>query len=204
MSSVRLGDDYVRVPKLDVQVGGTNWVLYKERLAWAADAKGLAGHFDGMSIGPVAPGKNATAPAPATGPPAAAGGKADAAAGAASGGTVAAVPVVITPGPGTVPDPAQTAYQTELATWKKGEAIIKQLIASTIPDSLFMKVRAKGAVHATWMALASEFEKRSRMISLDLRRRRLQEQRCGDKADVRTHFAKLRTMYEECSTVVHG
>ncbi|TBU25007.1 hypothetical protein BD311DRAFT_598386, partial [Dichomitus squalens] len=50
MSSVKLGDDYVRVPKLDV--GGSNWVLYKERLTWAADAKGLVGHLDGTSIKP--------------------------------------------------------------------------------------------------------------------------------------------------------
>ncbi|TBU36050.1 hypothetical protein BD309DRAFT_825181, partial [Dichomitus squalens] len=126
MSSVKLGDDYVRVPKLDV--GGSNWVLYKERLTWAADAKGLVGHLDGTSIEPVAP------PSPA--------------------GTSTTAPV------------GGTA--TGLATWKKGEAIVKQLIASTIPDSLFMKVRAKGTARAIWQALASEFEKRSRMVSLDL------------------------------------
>ena len=176
MSSVKLGDDYVRVPKLDV--GGANWVLYKERLVWAADAKGLAGHLDGTSVEPVAPpvtaGINVTAPsggqvAGAAAAPAAAGGGADATAGATGGGAVAAAPIVVIPGPGTVPDPAQTVYQTELATWKKGEAVVKQLIMSTIPDSLFMKVRAKGTAHAIWLVLASEFEKCSRMISLDLR-----------------------------------
>ncbi|TBU21882.1 hypothetical protein BD309DRAFT_819537, partial [Dichomitus squalens] len=128
MSSVKLGDDYVRVPKLDV--GGSNWVLYKERLTWAADAKGLVGHLDGTSAEPVAP--------------------------PSSAGTNTTAPV------------GGTATGLELAGWKKGEAIVKQLIASTIPDSLFMKVRAKGTAHAIWQALAAEFEKRSRMVSLDL------------------------------------
>ncbi|EIW51464.1 uncharacterized protein TRAVEDRAFT_137374, partial [Trametes versicolor FP-101664 SS1] len=50
MSSVKLGEDYVRVPKLEV--GGANWVLYKERLAWAADVKGVLGHLDGTSKEP--------------------------------------------------------------------------------------------------------------------------------------------------------
>ncbi|TBU34368.1 hypothetical protein BD311DRAFT_618953, partial [Dichomitus squalens] len=125
MASIKLTDDVVRVPKLDVS--GTNWVLYKERLTWAADAKGLAGHLDGTVQEPNAP------PSPAT--------------------------------PASV---AQTAPATELATWKKGEAIVKQLIASTIPDSLFMKVRSKGTARDIWDALAAEFQQRSRMVSLDL------------------------------------
>ena len=53
MSSIKLGDDHVRVPKLDV--GGANWVLYKEWLTWAADAKGLTGHLDGTSVMLVTP-----------------------------------------------------------------------------------------------------------------------------------------------------
>ena len=75
-----------------------------------------------------------------------AGGEADAAAAGGTGGgrTEAAVPVGRNPGAGTAPDPAQGAYQAELATWKKNEAIIKQLIASTILDSLFMKIRGRG------------------------------------------------------------
>lgn len=208
--SIKLGDDHVRVPKLDV--GGTNWVLYKERLTWAADAKGLAGHLDGTSIQPVAPpmaGGNVTAQGGGTAAGAAvatagAGGEADAAAagGTGGGGAEAAVLVDGNPGPGVVPDPTQEAYLAKLATWKKSEAVIKQLIASTIPDSLFMKVRAKGTAREIWAALAAEFERRSRMISLDLRRR-LQEQRCGEKADVRAHFAKLRTMYEDLAAMGH-
>ena len=208
--SIKLGDDHVRVPKLDV--GGVNWVLYKERLTWAADAKGLAGHLDGTSVQPGAPlmaGGNITAQgggaaAGAADATAGAGGGADAAAagGTGGGGTEAAAPVGGNPGAGTAPDPAQVAYQAELATWRKNEAVVKQLIVSTIPDSLFMKIRARGTAREIWLALAAEFERRSRMISLDLRRR-LQEQRCGEKADVRAHFARLRTMYEDLAAMGH-
>ncbi|TBU22436.1 hypothetical protein BD311DRAFT_612171, partial [Dichomitus squalens] len=133
MASIKLNDDVVRVPKLDVS--GTNWVLYKERLTWAADAKGLAGHLDGTVKEPNAP------PSPAA--PASAAQTAP-----ATGTTTAATGATATPA--ATPDPAQVAYEAELATWRKGEAIVKQLIASTIPDSLFMKVRSKGTARDIW------------------------------------------------------
>ncbi|EJF59986.1 hypothetical protein DICSQDRAFT_63888, partial [Dichomitus squalens LYAD-421 SS1] len=133
MASIKLTDDVIRVPKLDVS--GTNWVLYKERLTWAADAKGLAGHLDGAVQEPNAPPSPATlASVTQTAP--------------ATGATTAAAGATITPA--MTPDPAQVAYEAELATWKKGEAIVKQLIASTIPDSLFMKVRSKGTARDIW------------------------------------------------------
>jgi len=31
-------------------------------------------------------------------------------------------------------------WKKELKLWKQGEAIVKQQIAATIPDSLFMKI----------------------------------------------------------------
>lgn len=39
---------------------------------------------------------------------------------------------------------AELEWKKELKVWKQGEAIIKQQIAATIPDSLFMKIRGKG------------------------------------------------------------
>ncbi|KAI0349160.1 hypothetical protein OH77DRAFT_1375768, partial [Trametes cingulata] len=77
---------------------------------------------------------------------------------------------------------------------------VKQLIASTIPDSLFMKIRVKPNARAIWAALAQEFERKSRMVSVDLRRR-LQDQKYADRDDARLHFAKLRTMYEDLAAM---
>lgn len=218
-NNVKLGDDSVRVPKLEL--GGSNWVLYKDRLLWAADAKGYRNHLDGTGKEPVAPQATAAqtatdtaaetaAPGAAAGP-AAAGGGAGATAGGTGGGAAApAGGTAEVGGTPTVaagaaargtPDPAaQAAHEAALAEWRKGEANVKQLIASTIPDSLFMKIRAKPDARAIWMALAQEFERKSRMVSVDLRRR-LQEQKYYDRDDARLHFAKLRTMREDLAAM---
>ncbi|OSD00474.1 hypothetical protein PYCCODRAFT_1371095, partial [Trametes coccinea BRFM310] len=129
-NTVKVGtDDFVRVPRLEV--GGANWVLYKDRLLWAADAKGVLGHLDGTSKEPEPPRQT----------------------GQAAAGT---------------PDSTQTQYEADFAAWRKGEATAKQLVASTIPDSLFMKVRSRGTARAIWLAITAEFEKKSRMVTVDL------------------------------------
>ena len=38
-------------------------------------------------------------------------------------------------------------WKKEVKEWKQGEAVMKQQIASSIMDSLFMKIRAKGTAH---------------------------------------------------------
>ncbi|KAI0739283.1 hypothetical protein C8Q80DRAFT_1112988, partial [Daedaleopsis nitida] len=131
-TTVKLGnDDSVRVPRLEAS--GGNWVLFKARLTWAADVKGVAGHLDGTSQEPTAP-AGATAltvtAAPAT-------------------GTAATTTTATTTTAATL-DPSQVQYETDLATWRKGEVVLKQLLASTIPDSLFMKIRGHVSAHAIW------------------------------------------------------
>ncbi|KAF8149572.1 hypothetical protein B0H34DRAFT_633984, partial [Crassisporium funariophilum] len=59
-------------------------------------------------------------------------------------------------------------WQKEMKTWKKGEAIVKQQIAMSISDSLFMKIHNRGSAFDIWRALASEFQQKSRMFSVDL------------------------------------
>ncbi|RDB30296.1 hypothetical protein Hypma_007134 [Hypsizygus marmoreus] len=53
MTSTKLGDDFLRVPKLDVS--GSNWVIYKDRFLWSVDARGLLEHLDGTLSKPVDP-----------------------------------------------------------------------------------------------------------------------------------------------------
>ena len=78
--------------------------------------------------------------------------------------------------------------------------VTKQQIASSIPDSLFMKVRSKGTASEIWRELEKHFQNRSRMVSIDLRRW-LQDQRCPEKGDVIVHFAMLRTMQEDLASM---
>ncbi|KAG6816083.1 hypothetical protein H0H87_008779 [Tephrocybe sp. NHM501043] len=70
------------------------------------------------------------------------------------------------------------------------EDIVKQQIAGTIPDLLFMKIHGFGSVQNIWEALVRDFEKKSQMASVDLRRH-LQEEKYAEKADVHAHFTKL-------------
>jgi hypothetical protein len=91
-------------------------------------------------------------------------------------------------------------WKRELKEWKQNEAVAKQQIASSIPDSLFMKIRAKGTAYEIWKDLEGHFQNRSRMVSVDLRRR-IQELRCAEKGDMISHFATLRTMREDLAAM---
>ena len=86
-------------------------------------------------------------------------------------------------------------WKKEWKEWKQGEAIAKQQIAASIPDSLFMKIHMKETACAIWVELENHFQNWSHMVSVDLRWR-LQDQKCLEKGDVVAHFTTLRTMHE--------
>ena len=140
--STKLGDEFLRIPKLEVS--GTNWVIFKDRFTWALDARGILDHINGSSK---------------------------------------------EPGHSMVPEPADVTkplteeeakkaeeehvkldveWKKEIKEWKQGKAILKQQIASSILDSLFIKVRAKGTAYEIWTEPEKHFEKRSHMVSIDL------------------------------------
>ncbi|KAG1734690.1 uncharacterized protein EDB91DRAFT_1056821 [Suillus paluster] len=52
-SSTKLGDDFLRIPKLIAD--RENWMTYKDRLSWSVDARGLLGHLEGTEKKPVDP-----------------------------------------------------------------------------------------------------------------------------------------------------
>ena len=167
--STKLGDEFLRIPKLEVS--GTNWVLFKDRFSLALDARGILDHIDGTGVEPKDP-------------------------------ISAAIRAAVTEEKPLTDDQKklETEWKKDTKDWKQAEAIAKQQIASSIPDSLFMKVRGKGSAYDIWTELGKHFEKRSRMVSIDLRRR-LQELRCADKANIVEHFATLRTMREDLASM---
>src|SRR5882762_7137616 len=106
-TSTKLGDEFLRIPKLDVS--GSNWVLYKERFFWALDARAILDHVDGAGTEPADPVSDETRKKPLS-------------------------------------DANKELYKEwkkEMKEWRQGKAVAKQQIASSIPDSLFMKIRAK-------------------------------------------------------------
>src|SRR5271156_4138000 len=131
--STKLGDEFLRIPKLDVT--GSNWVIYKDRFLWSLDAHGILNHVDGSGKQPVDP-----IPKPER-----------------KSGELSDEQKLL-----------DDEWTKEMKEWKQRAAIAKQKIASSITDSLFMKIRAKETPHIIWMELENNFRKRSRMVSVDL------------------------------------
>jgi hypothetical protein len=107
----KLGDDFLRVPKLSSD--GRNWVIYKDRLTLSVVACGLDGHLDGSITRPDDPPTRKGA------------------------ATLTKDEVS-----------ANEIYEKELRDWNQKQAIVFQQIASTIPDSLYLKIRGKSTVKA--------------------------------------------------------
>ena len=177
----KLGDDLMKVPKLEA--GSVNWVVYKDCFLWSVDARGLLKHVDGSKREPVCWVKPQMVP------------KKD----ADGNDTRETVPATYT----REEERDIKEWKVELKEWKQGEAVVKQQIAATIPDSLFMKIRNKGTALEIWEALQGDFQNKSRMVSVDLRRR-LQQERCAEKGDVRAHFSNLRLMREDLAAMGHA
>ena len=91
-------------------------------------------------------------------------------------------------------------YPKEISQYLQEQAIVFQQIASTIPDSLYLKIKGNPTVKEAWDALKADFEKRSRMITIELRKR-LQDTRCTENGNLRTHFDTIRTMREELASL---
>ena len=166
MTTTKLGDEFLRIPKLDVS--GSNWVIFKEHFLWALDARGILDHVE--KTGKVKP----VDPIPED---------------VRASGKLSDGQKVST-----------TEWSKELKEWKQGEAVAKQQIASSIPDSLFMKIHSKPTAREIWEELEKHFQNRSRMVSIDLRRR-IQDQCCPEKGDVVAHFATIRTMREDLASM---
>ena len=84
-------------------------------------------------------------------------------------------------------------YPKEMSQYLQEQAIVFQQIASTIPDSLYLKIKGKPTVKEAWDALKADFENRSRKITVELQKR-LQDTRCAENGNLRTHFDTIRTM----------
>jgi len=160
--------DIFKVPKL--LADGSNWITYKDRLRWVLDARGLSSHLD----------DNVSEPQPST---------------------VATESSTTTP---TQPPPdalsqltadEQHGYITRLEKWHVSEATIKQCIASTVPDSIFNRVKSKKTAKEVWDAVGEIFEGRSLMVAIDLRQK-MQNLRCGENDNAQTHFDTLCDMNE--------
>ena len=162
MSLDKLGNDFLRVPKLPAD--GKGFVVWKERLELSIRARGLYGHLDGTAVRPTDPLMDTEVEDSALSPE------------------------------------EVSARQKEMNRHLQEQAIVFQQIAATIPDSLYLKIKGKPTVKEAWDALKADFEKRSRMITIELRKR-LQDTRCAENGNVRTHFDNIRILREELASL---
>ncbi|TFY76439.1 hypothetical protein EWM64_g7569, partial [Hericium alpestre] len=88
----------------------------------------------------------------------------------------------------------------KLEEWEQKQYIIKQQIFSMITDSLLLRIQVLDHAHEVWNTVCREFEAKTMMVQIDLRRR-LQDTRCDDGTDIRTHFDGLLRMKEELSGI---
>jgi hypothetical protein len=100
--------------------------------------------------------------------------------------------------------PEQTAklelYEENNLKWTMGEAVIKQAIVTIIHDSLFIEVQKEATAHSMWEAVYEKWEKKSWMVTVDLRQK-LQAEKCSEHGDMHAHLNKLQTICEDLTSM---
>ncbi len=77
---------------------------------------------------------------------------------------------------------------------------MKQLIAATVPDTIFSRLKGSTCAKDVWESLKKYFEERMKMTVVDLARR-FRNKKCGEKENVRTHFEQLANMREQLAAM---
>jgi len=90
--------------------------------------------------------------------------------------------------------------QTPQSRWDTEEATAKQLIASSIPDHVFNRIKMQITATDVRNTLRAHYQTRSKMIMVDLGKK-LQNIKCGDDDDVCAHFTKLDNLREQLSAM---
>jgi gag-polypeptide of LTR copia-type len=84
--------------------------------------------------------------------------------------------------------------------WEAEEASTKNLIAASVPDHVFNRIKSKTNTKEIWDAIKEIYQKRSKMITVDLGRK-LQSTKLSDNEDARAHFTHLSDMREQLSSM---
>ncbi|KAF8150855.1 hypothetical protein B0H34DRAFT_625771, partial [Crassisporium funariophilum] len=117
---------------------GGNWVTYRNQLRWALTARGLLKHIDNVTSKPVDPNTGISTPSPSD---------------ATTYNTRLAMDI---------------AYEARAQKYEMAEATVKQSIASSVPDSIFNRIKTKKTAKDVWDAITEIFESCSTMVAIDL------------------------------------
>ena len=89
---------------------------------------------------------------------------------------------------------------TPLMRWNSDEAVVKQLIAISAPDTIFNRIKTGVNAKDVWDELKKLYEGHTMLVTIDLNRR-LQTMHCGEEESVREHLEKLADMREQLAAM---
>ncbi len=146
-----MNEDY-KINIFKLAADGSNWVTYRDRMKYALDTRGWAGHL---------------------------------------------VSTAVTQEYKDAGDIGGVKPETR---WKADEAVVRQLIIASVPDSVFNHIKGGANAKSVWDELKKIFEGRTRNLLIDLGRK-LQNTKCGEDDDIHAHFESLANFREQLAAM---
>jgi hypothetical protein len=87
------------------------------------------------------------------------------------------------------------ALDKKLDEFYQKDSLVKQQVFSTITDRLLLRIQKLEVASQIWNKICNIHEDKTKLVQIDLRRR-LQETRCRENGDVRTHFSEMLRLHE--------
>jgi hypothetical protein len=84
--------------------------------------------------------------------------------------------------------------------WAAKEAAAKNMIAASVPDHVFNRIKNKTTTMEVWAAMKAIYQTRSKIITVDLGKK-LQSARLGDEDDAHAHFTWLVDLREQLASM---
>ena len=91
-------------------------------------------------------------------------------------------------------------YKASRQKWVKEDALVKQQISVTLPDSLFIDIMSKDTSHECFEVLQNKFKNWSFVVAVE-KRCQLGELKLKDSRDARAHFNKIKVFHEELASL---
>ena len=91
-------------------------------------------------------------------------------------------------------------YEASRQKWVKEDALVKQQISVTLPDSLFIDIMSKDTSYECFEVLKNKFKNRSLVVAVE-KCRQLGELKLKDSRDARAHFDKIKVFHEELASL---
>ena len=93
---------------------------------------------------------------------------------------------------------AMSEYESAFDNWNLREYLVRAQIAGSIEDSMLMKISHCDTAAEMWKSLCNQFEEKTRMVQVDLRKRMMQK-KASEEDDIPAHLDSIRLLYEQLS-----